>query len=54
MKSEFASWVPREGYPVESLQEAIYRLLRESGAEPPPIRVEKVESLRRGPLVRPL
>jgi phenylacetate-CoA ligase len=38
----------REGYPVESLQDSIHRLLRESGAEPPPIRVEKVESLRRG------
>ncbi len=43
----------RHGYPVESLQEAIHRLLREAGAEPPPIRVERVASLRRGPLARP-
>lgn len=39
----------RDAYPQSVLEETICRLLRESGADPPPIRVMQVDSLRRGP-----
>lgn len=39
----------RAGYPLERLEQTIRRGLVESGAEPPPIRVMRVDSLRHGP-----
>jgi putative adenylate-forming enzyme len=39
----------REDYQLERLEEAIRQGLVESGAEPPPIRVIRTESLQRGP-----